>query len=157
MKGSRTPTFGHKVNLITGKSSLIFGCEILDGNPADSTLFTDTIDSLIDNYGNVPNSVVTDGGYASLANMNHAKSKGILNIVFSKIVGSLKNSTSSKQWGTKLKKWRSGIEANISNLKRGFNLRRVKWKGLNGFSSDVLWSAIAYNFRILTRMLIRNL
>ena len=157
VKGSRNPTFGHKVNLITGKSSLIFGCEILKGNPSDSTLFTNTIDSLIDNYGKTPNSVVTDGGYASLANMKHAKSKGICNIVFSKIVGSLKNSTSSKQWATKLKKWRSGIEANISNLKRGFNLRRVKWKGFNGFSSDVLWSVIAYNFRILTTILVRSL
>jgi len=30
---------------------------------------------------------------------------------------------------TRLKKWRSGIEAAISNLKRGFDLRVCNWKG----------------------------
>jgi IS5 family transposase len=42
------------------------------------------------------------------------------------------------------------MEAVISNLKRGFNLRRVNWKGLEHFKSKVLWSVIAYNIRVMT-------
>ena len=39
-----------------------------------------------------------------------AKEKGIVNIVFNKIVGSLKNIVRSKNIETRLKKWRSGIK-----------------------------------------------
>ena len=56
-----------------------------------------------------------------------------------------------------LKKWRSGIEAVISNLKRGFNLRRVNWNGFEHFKSKVLWSVIAYNIRVMTRHILADL
>jgi len=150
VKGSREIQFGHKVNLATGKSNLILDCEVVKGNPSDSTLYKPTIERVINNYGIVPRDTVTDGGYASLANMNFSKQKGILNIVFNKIVGSLKNMASSLNMETRLKKWRSGIEANISNFKRGFNISRCEWKGWEHFQTKVLWSALAYNFRVLT-------
>jgi len=150
VKGSREIQFGHKVNLATGKSNLILDCEVVKGNPSDSTLYKPTIERVINNYGIVPRDTVTDGGYASLDNMNFSKQKGILNIVFNKIVGSLKNMASSLNMETRLKKWRSGIEANISNFKRGFNISRCEWKGWEHFQTKVLWSALAYNFRVLT-------
>jgi IS5 family transposase len=156
VKGSREIKFGHKVNIGTGKSNLILTCEVLEGNPADSTLYQGTIDKLIDSYGKVPRDSATDGGYAAKANAEYAQEKGIVNIVFNKIVGSLKNIVSSKNMETRLKKWRSGIEANISNLVRGFNLKRCNWKGLEHFKSKVLWSVIAYNIRVMTLALLRQ-
>ncbi len=156
VKGSREVKFGHKVNIGTGKSNLILVCEILNGNPADSALYQDTIDKLIDSYGKVPRDSATDGGYASKANAEFAQGKGIVNIVFNKIVGSLKNIASSKNMETRLKKWRSGIEANISNLIRGFNLKRCNWKGFEHFGSKVLWSVIAYNVRVMTAALAKQ-
>jgi transposase, IS5 family len=151
VKGSREIKFGHKVNIGTGKSNLILTCEVLQGNPADSTLYRDTMDKLVDSYGRVPRDSATDGGYASKANAQYAQEKGIINIVFNKIVGSLKNIVSSKNMETRLKKWRSGIEANISNLVRGYNLKRCNWKGLEHFKSKVLWSVLAYNIRVMTK------
>ncbi len=156
VKGSREIKFGHKVNIGTGKSNLILTCEVLEGNPADSTLYQGTIDKLIESYGKVPRDSATDGGYAAKANVEYAQEKGIVNIVFNKIVGSLKNIVSSKNMETRLKKWRSGIEANISNLVRGFNLKRCNWKGLEHFKSKVLWSVIAYNIRVMTLALLRQ-
>jgi IS5 family transposase len=156
VKGSREIKFGHKVNIGTGKSNLILTCEVLEGNPADSTLYQGTIDKLIESYGKVPRDSATDGGYAAKANAEYAQEKGIVNIVFNKIVGSLKNIVSSKNMETRLKKWRSGIEANISNLVRGFNLKRCNWKGLEHFKSKVLWSVIAYNIRVMTLALLRQ-
>ncbi len=91
VKGGREIKFGHKVNIGTGKSNLILTCEVLRGNPADSTLFEKTIDKLIQSYQIVPRDSATDGGYASKANAEYAQKKGIVNIVFNKIVGSLKN------------------------------------------------------------------
>jgi len=152
VKGSREVKFGHKVNFTTGKSNLILSCEVLKGNPSDSTLFQGTLSKVITDYQVTPRDSVTDGGYASKVNQQYAKEQGITNIVFNKIVGSLKNITSSLKMETKLKKWRSGIEANISNFKRGFKMFRCSWKGEDHFSAKVLWSAIAYNIRVMTAM-----
>jgi len=150
VKGNRDIKFGHKVDLSSGRSNLILYCQVLRGNPSDSKLFVPAIDAVIENYGKVPRDCTTDGGYASLANQLYAKEKGITNIVFNKIVGSLRNVASSKNMETRLKKWRSGMEAVISNIKRGYNLCRCIWKGWKHFEAKVLWSIIAYNIRVMT-------
>lgn len=150
VKGGREVQFGHKINFTSGKSNLILSCEILKGNPADSTLYQSTINKVIADYETVPRDSVTDGSYASKLNAAYAQSKGIANIVFNKIVGSLKNIVSSKNMETRLKKWRSGIEAVISNFKRGYNMFRCNWKGEAHFKQKVLWSVIAYNIRVMT-------
>lgn len=157
VKGSREATFGHKVNLATGKSSLIIDCTILDGNPSDKQTFVGVIDRIKENYGVVPRDVTTDGGFASLENQRLAKDRGIINIVFNKIVGSLKNLTSSLSMETRLKKWRSGIEAVISNLKRGFGMFRCEWKTRTHFDAKVFWSVIGYNIRVMTGMLVNKM
>ena len=150
VKGSRDIKFGHKVDLSSGKSNLVLYCQVFQGNPSDSKLFVPAIDDIVEKYGKVPRDYATDGGYASLANQSHAKEKGVVNIVFNKIVGSLQNIASSKNMETRLKKWRSGMEAVISNIKRGYNLRRCTWKGWEHFEAKVLWSVIAYNIRVMT-------
>jgi IS5 family transposase len=106
-------------------------CEILKGNPNDSTLYAGTLDKYIDSYGKVPEVSVTDGRYGTLNNREYAKGKGVKEIVFNKVVGSLKNITSGAWVEATLKRWRGGIEAVISNFKRGFNLFRCMWKGKN--------------------------
>jgi len=128
VKGGREVAFGHKVNLATGRSNLILDCEILEGNPRDSTLYEGVLGRVRNAYGVQPRDMVTDGAYASLGNQEKAKMCGIRNIVFNKIVGSMKNVVTSVQMETRLKKWRSGMEAVVSNLKRGFDLFRCEWK-----------------------------
>lgn len=157
VKGKREVAFGHKINLTSGKSSLILSCEILKGNPSDSTLYQETLDKIVTAYQIIPRDSVADGGYASKDNAAYAQDKKIVNIVFNKIVGSLKNITSTKNMETRLKKWRSGIEAVISNLKRGYHLFRCNWKGEAHFKQKVLWSVIAYNIRVMTAAVVAQL
>lgn len=152
VKGSREVLFGHKINLATGKSNLVLDCDILRGNPSDSTLYQPTIDRVTEDYGITPRDSTADGGFASKANLAYSREKGIVNVVFNKIVGSMQNIASSLNMQSRLKKWRSGIEAVISNLKRGFNIHRCNWKGWEHFQAKVLWSVIAYNFRVMTNM-----
>ena len=156
VKGSRKVQFGHKVNLSTGRSNLILSCEVLRGNPADSTLYQGTLNKVTSDYHVTPRDSVTDGGYASKVNRAYAEEPGIRNVVFNKIVGSLKNTASSSSMETRLKKWRSGIETNISNFKRGFGMFRCNWKGEAHFKAKVLWSAIAYNIRTMTAMVLER-
>jgi len=155
VKGGREVYFGHKINFSTGKSNLILTCDIPRGNPSDTSLFSKTIDKVEKDYGIIPRDSVTDGGYACKTNSTYAKGKGIRNIVFNKIVGSLTNEVTSRNMETRLKKWRSGMEAVISNMKRGFDLFRCTWKGWEHFKSKVLWSAIAYNIRVMSRLILK--
>jgi IS5 family transposase len=157
VKGRREAEFGHKVNLTAGRSNIILDVEIVEGNPKDSQLYEGVLDRIQRDYGVTPRDVVTDGGYASLKNQEIAKGKGVVNIVFNKIVGSLKNITTSLNMETRLKKWRSGIEAVISNVKRGFKLFRCDWKGKGHFDAKVLWSVIAYNIRVMTSLMLDEL
>jgi len=77
--------------------------------------------------------------------------------LFNKIVGSMKNHVTSGNMATRLKKWRSGIEANISNLKRGFQIHRCIWKGWVHFQAKVLWSVLAYNIRVMSNLLVKQM
>jgi IS5 family transposase len=153
VKGGRKVEFGHKINLTTGKTNLILACDTPRGNPSDSKLYTNSIDKVKQSYGVTPRDIATDGSYASKENLDYAMAEGIVNVVFNKLVGSLKSQASSKNMETRLKKWRSGIEANISNLKRGFKIARCNWKGWAHFQAKVLWSAIGYNIRVMTSIL----
>ena len=156
-KGKRDVIFGHKVNFTTGKSGIIFDTIIEKGNPPDSSFYDKTLDNMKDHYCLVPRDFATDGGFASLENMDDAKERGIENIVFTKTKGKLQNKVSSKKMETMLKKWRAGIEANISNFKRGLDAGRATWKGYQGFERFVLWSVIAYNLRMLAASLLMSL
>ena len=150
VKGRHKCKFGHKVDIGTGKSNLILTCAILGENQNDKELFCPTITTFKQEYGKAPESIVTDGGYASLKNRQHAVDEGIRNVVFNKITKSMKNIAESMSIEEELKKWRSGIEAVISNLKRGFKLSRCNWKGWAHFQQKVYWSIIAYNIRVMT-------
>lgn len=157
VKGQREALFGHKINLAAGKSNLVLDCQVLRGNPSDKSLFSPTIKNVIQNYGIVPRDSTTDGGYASLANMESAQEAGIANIVFNKVVGSMQNIVSSSNMETRLKRWRSAMEAIISNIKRGFNIFTCNWKGWIHFQAKVIWSILAYNFRVMTGLILARI
>ena len=157
VKGQQKCKFGHKVDLGTGVSNLILTCSIPRGNPNDNEFFCNTIDAIKRDYGKAPESVVTDGGYASKNNQKHAASEGVKNVVFNKITNSMKNIVESPSLEKELMRWRSGMEAVISNLKRGYKLVRCNWKGWEHFKSKVYWSIIAYNIRVLTGHILNKL
>lgn len=51
----------------------------------------------------------------------------------------------------KLRKFRAGIEANISALKRAYGLGQCNWTGWTGFQRYI-WSAVcSYNLFVLAR------
>jgi IS5 family transposase len=139
VKGGREVAFGHKVNL------------------ADAAIYGDVLDQLHANCGITPRNMVTDGGYASKDNARIAQEKGIINIVFNTIKGSLKNIAGSKNMETRLKKWRRGIEAVISNLKMGYELFRCEWKTRARFDAKVYWNVIVYNIRVMTGALLAKM
>jgi transposase, IS5 family len=156
VKGQGKVLFGRKVSRASGRSNLILQCQVCRGE-TDGELFEPTLEDVIATYHRVPRDVATDGAYASTHNRQVAQNLGITNIVFNKVVGSLTNIASSLNMETRLKKWRSGIEAVISNVKRGFGLRRCAWKGDAHFESKVFWRVIAYNLRVMSALLLQKM
>lgn len=156
-KGSREVVFGHKVNFASGKSNLIFDCIQERGNPSDKRYFPKLLDNISRNFNFTPESIATDGAFASKDNLLDALERGIKNVVFNKSKGSMQNVTTSKKMETILKKWRAGMEAIISNFKRGLNASVCTWKGWQKFKSFVLWNVITFNLRVIAKFVIDKL
>lgn len=152
-KGGRDVQYGHKVTLSSGKSALVLDAVIEAGNPPDTQCFLPMLERHINRYGRAPECLATDGGYAQLSNLTAAKACGVKHVAFHKKRGIEIEAMTSKRWlYYKLKRFRAGIEAGISYLKRCFGLSRCNWKGLAHFKSYV-WSAIfAHNLLVFGRL-----
>ena len=153
VKGSRDTQYGHKLNLTTGKAGFILDAMIESGNPSDTERYLPMVQRLEDIYEQLPAQVAADGGYASIANLENAKALGVTEATFQKKKGlTIEAMASSKAIYKRLCDFRAGIESNISELKRAYGLKRVLWRGLEGFKACV-WSAIcSYNLVRMARL-----
>jgi IS5 family transposase len=152
VKDRRDTFYGHKICLSGGASNLITDCVIVEGNPADSSLTTRMLDRHKQVYGYYPRKVSLDGGFASKENLRSAKSRGIKDVCFSKKRGLKEEDMCKSLWVyRKLRRFRAGIEAGISWLKRCFGLNRCTWKSFDSFKSYVWTSIVAANLFTLAR------
>src|SRR5437660_12525007 len=153
VKGGRDVHYGHKLNLTTGRSGLIFDVVIEAGNPADAERFLPMLERHIARHGTPPRQTTSDGGYASRDNLSQAKALGVHDVAFHKKRGlSIESMVKSRWVYRKLRNFRAGIEANISCLKRAFGLARCTWRGLAHFTSYVWSSVVAYNLALCVRL-----
>jgi IS5 family transposase len=153
VKGRRDTQYGHKVFLTGGVSTMILGCLIVRGNPADSDQYQPLLAQHKASYGRMPRQVSADGGFASKANLAFAKEHGIKDAVFAKKRGlSILDMAKSNWVYKKLRNFRAGIEAGISTLKRAFGLDRCTWSGWEGFKRYVWSSIVSYNLLVLARI-----
>ena len=157
VKDRRDTFYGHKICLTGGASNLILDCVILKGNPADSDLTIDMIDRQKAIYGRYPLKIALDGGFASKANLEAAKSKQIKDVCFSKGRGLEVEDMCRSPWVYKrLRKFRAGIESGISWVKRCFGLSRCTWKGLRSFKSYVWSSIVTANLLTMARLQLKQ-
>jgi IS5 family transposase len=152
IKDRRDTYYGHKICLSGGASNLILDCQILAGNPADSTLTKEMLERQKDIYGRPPLKVALDGGFASQKNLEDAKGLGIKDVCFSKGRGmDIEDMCRSEYVYKCLRRFRAGIESGISWLKRAFGLTRCLWRGLESFKSYVWASIVSANLQTLAR------
>lgn len=154
-KGKRKVQFGHKLCLCVGESCLVLDLVVEKGNPADSSMVERSIHRLSAALGRMPRQIALDGGFASKANLQVAKSMGIKDVCFSKGRGLAVSDMVKSTWVYKqLRRFRAGIEATISFLKRGFGLDRCTWKGEDGFEQYCWASVVSFNLLLIARHLI---
>lgn len=151
-KGGREVEYGHKVTLSTGTSGLVLDAVIEAGNPPDTKCFLPMLNRHIDQYGAPPVSLATDGGYAQQDNLLRAKALGVQHVAFHKKKGLSIEAMTGERWlYYKLKRFRAGIEAGISYLKRCFGLSRCNWKGMAHYKAYVWSSIFAHNLVVFGR------
>ena len=152
-KGGRKTHYGHKINLATGRSGLVLDAVVEAGNPPDSTRCLPMLERHMEHYGAAPARAAFDAGYASRDNLARAKTLGVRHAVFHK-KGRLKveDMTPSSWLYDQLRRFRAGIEAGISYLKRCFGLARCRWRGLAGFKAYVHSAIFAHNLVRLARL-----
>lgn len=152
VKDQRETLYGHKICLTSGRSTLVTDCTILEGNPADSTLAQQAIDRHIEILGGPPKQVVYDGAFASKANLDAIKDKGVADVAFSKARSLPVTDMVRSSWVyKKLRDFRAGIEATISFLKRVFGLDRCTWRSSPSFKSYVWSSIVTFNLLVIAR------
>jgi IS5 family transposase len=153
VKGTRDVQYGHKLNLVAGKSGLILDVVIEIGNPADAERFLPMLDRHIARCGIPPRQMAADGGHASRDNLEQAKARGVKNVAFHKKRGlAVADMTKSAWVYRKLRNFRAGIEAGISCFKRAYGGGRCTWRGLE-HSKAYVWSAVvAHNLVLFARL-----
>jgi len=156
-KGNRETIFGHKLNLISGKSSLILDAVIEKGNPADSERFLPMLERQNDIYNGYPKSSAADGGYASKENLQKAKDLGVHQVMFHKKRGlQIEDMVKSKWAYRQLRNFRAGVEANISCLKRAYGFTRCLWRGFQKFKAYIWSGVVAYNLMLMARIKLKS-
>lgn len=152
-KDNRDTYYGHKICLAGGASNLILDCEILEGNPADTTLVETMLENQKTIYDKYPSKVSLDGGFASEDNLKLAKgTMKIKDVCFAKKRGLNEEDMCKSSWVYKnLRNFRAGIESGISWLKRCFGLARCTWKTFESFRSYVWASIVSANLLTLAR------
>jgi IS5 family transposase len=154
-KGQREIVYGHKVLFTGGRSNLILDCRVERGNPADAVQFIPSLERQEQQFGQPPEQVATDAGFASAANAHAALEKGVHDVVFSapKKKEAPTTDRDSKVY-KRLRNWRSGIEGIISAVKRAFGLNRCTWSGFQSFQAYVQLAVLAFNLQTLARHLL---
>ena len=154
-KDARDTLYGHKICLSAGTSSLVFDCQILEGNPPDSTLAVTMIERHAEIHGRVPRQVAFDGGFSSRSNLDDIKELGVEDVVFAKGRGMKVSDMAKSSWVyQRLRHFRAGIEGIISFLKRAFGLDRCHWRSLPSFRSYVWGAIITSNLLVIARHLL---
>jgi IS5 family transposase len=152
VKDRRTTYYGHKIFLTTGRSGLILDCAIPKGNPADSTWTVPLLRRQKQRFGRAPRQASFDGAFASTDNLTDAKALGVADVCFAKRRGLAVLDMVRSEWVyDKLRRFRAGIEAGISLLKRVFGLARCVWKGATGFHAYVRAAVLSANLLMLAR------
>ena len=141
-KLNKAVEFGRTLQLVQDSSGVIVHYEVHRGNPSDRTELLSILRQAKTAVGIKPKELAADRGYYSSDNVLKLSKAGIEKIGIPK-VGRLSSSEKThqrKKWFRQLQRFRCGIEASISMLKRKFALGRVLAKGSKG---TAIWTGLA--------------
>ena len=144
--------FGRTLQLVQDYSGIILDYELQHGNPSDKTELLPLVKKFKKRFGRAPSELAADKGYYSEENISLLKEINVKRIGIAKI-GRLSKTEKKKQhsrWFKNLQRFRCGIEAGISMLKRCFSLGNTKVRGTKATAVCVNWAIFSYNLWQMT-------
>jgi len=139
--------FGRTLQLVQDASGVILDFELHNGNPSDKTELLPLVKKFKKRFRRAPSDVATDKGYYTEENVKQLRSMNVKHVAIPKI-GRLTQRERKKQhsmWFKNLQRFRCGIEAGISMLKRCFSLGDTHVRGNKATAVSVNWSIFSYN------------
>jgi IS5 family transposase len=134
--------FGRTLQLVQDDSGVIVHYEIHRGNPSDKTELVSLVRQTKKILKQAPRELATDRGYYSADNVNRLSRLGVRRVGIPKIgrLSQFETRHQRRRWFRELQRFRCGIEAGISLLKRRFSLGRVLAKGS---PATAVWTGFA--------------
>ena len=134
--------FRRTLQLVQDDSGVIVHYEIHRGNPSDKTELVPLVRQTKKILKHAPRELATDRGYYSADNVNKLSRLGVRRVGIPKIgrLSQFETRHQRSRWFRQLQRFRCGIEAGISLLKRRFSLGRVLAKGS---PATAVWTGFA--------------
>jgi len=145
---ARTDTeFGRKVLLGETDHGIITTYQVLDENPSDTALLKPVVRGHRRLFRKRLKAVAGDRGFYSQANEGWLKDNGVRRVSIPKRgkVREDRRRYQKQSWFKRLQRFRAGIEARISLLKRKFGLKRSLMRGSPGVNIWVGQGILAHN------------
>jgi len=145
---SRTDTeFGRKVLLGETDHGIISTYQVLEDNPSDTALLKPGVKGHKRLFHKRLKAVAGDRGFYSQANEDWLKDSGVKQVSIPKRgkTSRERRAYQKQSWFKRLQRFRAGIEARISLLKRKFGLKRSRMRGSPGVNIWVGQGIFAHN------------
>jgi len=139
--------FGRTLQLVQDSSGVILHYEVHQGNPSDRTELVSLVRQTKTDFKIKPEELAADRGYYSAENVTALGKAGIEKVGIPK-VGRLTPAEKRHQrtkWFRQLQRFRCGVEASISMLKRKFGLGRVLARGSENTAIWTGFAILSYN------------
>lgn len=144
--------FGRTLQLVQDSSGVIVDYELQLGNPSDKIALLPLVKRFKKRFGYAPSELAGDKGYYSEENISELEKLNVKHIGIAKIgrMTSLQKKKQNSRWFKSLQRFRCGIEAGISMLKRCFSLGDTRVRGNIATGICVNWAIFSYNLWQMT-------
>jgi transposase, IS5 family len=151
-KPGRPTEFGYTVLLGECERGFIATHHTHKGNPPDAAQLVQAVTEVIAVTGRPPGTVAGDRGFGTAANDAALAELGVTRIGLARTgtPGKARRAWEQTRRFKRMRNWRVGIEARISQLKRSFGLRRTRLRRLDGARTWVGLGIFAYNLQRMT-------
>jgi transposase, IS5 family len=151
-KFNRPTEFGRTMQLVQDSSGIIIDYQTHLGNPNDRPLLVPLVKKFKKNFGRAPAEIAADRGYYDSQSIITLKNIGVQHTGIPKAgrMNAKERRRQKSKWFKKLQRFRCGIEAGISMLKRQFSLGNLLVRGSPATAIKVGFAIFSYNLWQLT-------
>lgn len=144
--------FGRTMQLVQDESGIILHYGLHQGNPNDRPLLVPIVKKIKRNLGRAPTEIAADKNYYDSESILTLNKLGVKHVGIAKPgrLNAIQQRTQNSKWFIKLKRFRCGIEAGISMLKRQFSLGNLLVRGSPATAIKVGFAIFSYNLWQLT-------